>query len=253
MNEIRINDHVFYLPSKWEDIIDNSKYLAFIKVLISEQPDAVKHLQLFSIYSGFHPDKLGLTESGIAQLGDQLVMNVFPLFNFLYDPSVIFVKNPIPSFVHDGVEYVGPVAKLSNQTGFQWEKTHHLQVRYDKSQDPLLLEEMIYTNYHAESRPAIRTPLPPDLVYGISLWYGKCEKWWSSQFPWLFPSDGPTEMPGFKLAPTGREVKDMLFKLSGSKLNADWDVVRSRSRQEIIYALDELEKERERIESQRTQ
>jgi len=252
MRTITINDIKFDIPTSWEDVISSGNYLPFMSILVRDEPQALKHLELFKIYSGFDKKQkdLGLTDRGFDQLAEQLLLSVFPHFDFLYDPDEIFINNPIPSFIHDGVEYVGPTAKLNNQTGYQWERTHHMQVLFDSSKDKNLLEQMVLTNYISKEAPVEQTPLPGDIIYGILLWYGKCEKWWSQSFPWLFPSFDPEEDQGFKSKPTGREIKDMIFKLSGSKLTSDWDVVRSRSRQDIIYALDEMEKERERIEAQ---
>jgi|GEM_PF-4145523 len=251
MRIININDIPYKLPDSWEEIITGGHYMAAVRMITGTDPMPIRQYELFKTLTGFDPVPHGLTALGEQQLSEHLVASVLPCFDFMFDSERLFVINPIPFFEHDGVRYTGPSAKLNNQTGFQWEKTHHLQVMHDGSKDIKLLEQIVYTNYTCETRPAETTPLPEDLIYGIMLWYGKCEKWWSAKFPWLFPAADPEEIPTGNAPATGREVKDLLFRLAGGKLNADWDIVRSRTRQDIIYALDEMEKERERIESQR--
>ena len=249
MRSININDIPYELPTTWQEVIDNGHYMDVVRMLSGTDDEGLRKYELFKAITGFDPLVLDLTETGRLQLSEHMVMSILPCFDFIYDPEQVFIKNPIPTFEHDGVTYHGPDTALNNQTGLQWEKSHQFQVLHDRSKDIRHLHQLVYTNYTASKEPEAITPLPDDLVYGICLWYGKCEKWWSQIYPWLFPSgDDTEEMPGTIAPPSGREIKDMLFKLAGSKLNADWDIVRSRSRQDIIFALDEMEKERERIE-----
>ena len=250
MRIININDIRYELPESWQEIIDSGHYMDVVRMLSGTEDEGLRKYELFKALTGFDPSVLNLTDTGQEQLSEHLVMTVFGCLDFLYDPELVFIKNPIPSFEHDGVTYHGPDTALNNQTGFQWEKSHQFQVLHDRTKDIRHLQQLVYTNYIPAEAPKEMTALPDNLVYAICLWYGKCEKWWTQgEYAWLFPTDDDAgEIPKSIIAPSGREIKDMLFKLAGSKLNADWDIVRGRTRQDIIFALDEMEKERERLE-----
>jgi len=252
MLTININDVPFQMPENWQEIISTGKYLDVIEHIITIEDAPLRLYEIFKTLTGFNVNKIEMTENGRIQLSSELVATILPKLSFIFDEEELFVKNPIPTFTHDGVVYTGPSDRLNNQTGFQWEITHHLQVMYAQTQDSALLEKIVYANYTADRKPEQYTALPPSLVYGIYLWYGKCEKWWGRQYPWLFPDPDDIDITRPAEPTTGREIKEMLFKLAGSKLNADYDIVRARTRPDILFALDEMEKERERIEAQRT-
>lgn len=251
MLTININDVPFNLPESWDEIINTGKYLQVIEHIITIEEAPLRLYEIFKTLTGFDVNKIDMNDNGRDQLSAQLICNVLPKLNFIFDEEVLFVKNPIPSFTHDGIVYTGPSDRLNSQTGFQWEITHHLQVIFAHSQDTAILEKIVLVNYTAENKPENATPLPQALIFGIYLWYGKCEKWWGLKYPWLFPDPDEKDITTPSEPTSGREIKEMLFKLAGSKLNADYDIVRARTRPDILFALDEMEKERERLEAQR--
>jgi hypothetical protein len=241
MLTIHINDHPYSLPETWEEIIESGQYRQLVEQLHIEQVQLLRLSNIFSILTGFDIKALDISERGIEDLGLNMVEQVFPRMMFIFDRDVVFTASPIPSFEHEGVTYTGPSDKLNNQTGHQWERSHHLQVQFLQSQDVRTLEKLVYVNYLPDVRGASSlVPLPDDLVYAIYLWYSKCERWWQLRFAWLFPEEDPEEEGMKKPAPaTGMEVRDIIFDLAGNNI-AEWDAVRSRTRADIIYAWDRI-------------
>lgn len=239
MFRININDTIYSLPSTWEEIIDCGHYLDVVRELMPEADISVRNLNIFRKLTGFNMSGMGITNEGISQLSTALVTDVFPLLDYIYDSELIFTANPLREITIGETIYTGPLDKLRNQTGESWMISYHCQIQYSKAHDLTKLYPLVAQNYGCTIAEV--AALDPAIVYGIYVWYCKCELWWQDMYEWLFPEpDG--EKKG-KPA-TGLEIKEMIMELAGNSLGPDWDVVKMRTREDIIWMLDRLEDKR---------
>jgi hypothetical protein len=268
---IELNDSgkVFPLHENWNEIIDAGLYNDVIAVLHKAEPLDINKMNMLQVlcpdFNGFTIGKmLGAGSKAERQklsdffndgLASQIIDAVFPILNFMYDGHE-FYKNPYPMLKHNGVVYKSPMERLVNQSGWQWEISHHAQVRYIETQDMNALADLVAANFVPEgeqfseevmdqTKSAFAT-LSPVVMLGFYLWYCHADHWWAKQFPWLFPSDDDDEEQSVKQRKPAdpMAVRDIIFALADGKADKSWDEVKARSRQDLIYIMDKLEDKR---------
>lgn len=260
----------FALPANMEEIIAAGKYLPVVEVLntvYKNQSEARwAMLQTLTGLTGFDLGKqLGAptpaSRTAAAENIDwydamEIADNVFPAMDFIFDNEP-FLTNPIKQFTHNGILYEGPDDKLLNQTGAEWKISHHAQVLYTKTNDEKHLRTMLAANWHpvvtgnrcmlcedAMEQKQFDT-LPVEIVRGFYLWYLHCEKFWNDKFELLYINADTESKPA-----KGKEVWDLMFELSGNSLGVNYDIVQTRTRQEVFMGLEKLEKTRQELERQ---
>lgn len=275
------------LPADWSEIIKSGKYREVIKLLNTPfESEAHARFEMMKLLTGMNGFDLGKQlgagnskqRNKVAELisiedAMEVAEKVFPAMDFIFGNEKFFV-NPFPTFKHKGITYQGPDSgRLSDQTGEEWMVSHQQLWLYSQIQDvstsfgsaqddsPMKhLRMMVAANYHRvmdgkrssfseaqldQDAEALKD-LPDEIVLGIVMWYNHADAWWADNFAWLFTSEGKQGMPTEE--PDGKEIRHLLFDLSGNKIDDAWDVILKRSRQDIIYALDRLEQRREEME-----
>lgn len=257
MLQVNINDNPYHLPTSWEEIIASGKYFDVIEHLISETPAEEKLFLIFKALTGFSVDGLKLTALGKEQLASHLLMEVFQELEYVFDPSQIIITNPLPSFVHNGKTYVGLENKLNNQTGKQWCDSHLMQVQFDKTKDFSNLVALMEINYSTAGVVDF-SDVSPIIVWGFFIFYTRADLWWQQRFKCVFSIDDmdeedeeedepkPKKVKQTQVPATGREVKEILFEMAGNKLDDAWDKVQLRTRQDLFFALSELDRKRKK-------
>lgn len=255
MVQVNINDRPYLLPTSWEEVIEKGKYFDVIELIIRDAPLAERYVDLFKTLTGFTSSGLNLTDLGREQLAGHILMEVSKEMDFLFDPDQIILTNPLPDFVHNGVKYTGLEYKLNNQTGKQWCDSHLMQVQYDKTKDFSNLIALMEINYTA-TVPIDFSELSPTLIWGFYIFYTKADLWWQERFKCVFGGDSDDDedeeddLPKKKkkqfIPATGREVKEILFEMAGNKLDDAWDKIQLRTRQDLFFALAELDKKRKK-------
>lgn len=258
------------LPADMHEIISAGKYPDMIRVLSNTYKNqATARLAMLQALTGFNGFDLGIElgaprpvdrnrsaesidEYDAAEITDKL----FPELDFIFNNEP-FYTNPIKQFTHNGIRYEGPDDKLLNQTGVEWTISHHAQIMYQNTQEEKHLQTIIAANYHEVidgTRSALDetamdkkgfTALPPEIVRGIYIWYLHCEAWWNAKYVKLYLLDDKGSKPA-----KGKEVWDLIFELSGCQLGTNYDMVQTRTRQQIYLALDKLEQKRIAAEEQ---
>lgn len=78
--------------------------------------------------------------------------------------------------------------------------------------------------------------------------------WWAKNFPELYGSAEEEEpedprYPRKKKELTGHELRHLITSLAEDKIGADYDVVRARHRQDLVFHLQHLEEKRRAAEA----
>lgn len=258
------------LPANWSEIIKAGKYAAVARVLNGNYDDeAQQRLAILFALTDMTPVEFGklLGKSGmiledLSQLNlddffaAEVLQNVFPALDFIFDGTP-FYENPLPRFTHKGIEYAGPGTRLHDQSGEEWMISQQAQVLYRQGKDMMHLRLLLAANYHRVAdgqRTALDenlmlqdaedfATLSEEILYGIMLWYNHCDNWWYDKFIHLFPQGDDNE------ALDGKEVRNIIFELSGNKIDQSWDVVKKRSRQDLFYTLDRLDQRKEAMKA----
>jgi hypothetical protein len=266
------------LPDNMGEIIKAGKYAAMIKLLNTPYPnEAAARFEMLKMLTGMNGYDLGVqlgagNTKGRKRLAEnisdedamEIIEQVFPALDFIFGNEKFYI-NPFPQFEHKGITYAGPSSgRLSDQTGEEWMVSHQQHFLYtataEEGAEPDIqyLRMVVAANYHrvldgkrtsfseetlVEDAEAFKD-LPEEIIKGIVVWYNHANAWWAENFEWLF---GGEEKDTAQQA-DGKEIRHLLFELSGNKLDSAWDVLCKRSRQDIVYALDRLEKRREEME-----
>lgn len=265
------------LPDNWNEIIDAGKYMDVIHLLntpYENESDARwAMLQMLTGVNGFDLGiQLGATtpvsRKKAAEKIDwydamEIAENVFPALDFIFS-NKRFYKNPVKQFTHNDITYQGPDDKLLNQTGAEWTISHHAQILYSQAPkspegdlNTKYLRTIIAANWHAMNEAGDRgvlnehtmdekgfDTLPEELVKGIYMWYLHCENWWNEKYSKLYEDEGKGKPA------KGTDVWDLMFELSGCSIDARFNEVNTRTRQQIFMALQKLEQNRQRVEEQ---
>lgn len=278
MIEVALNDTLsFSLPENWAEVIHAGKMIPVVETLLLKEDLARNKLRMLSVLC---PELNGYTIGKLSKAGNsqkrkaladgmsdflsaQIVDLLFPCLDYIY-AAEDFYENPLPKIAVNGVEYIALEEKLINQTGEQWSIAYHAQVLYSQSQDHKHLRSLMAVSYmrivDGVSVPFSDSEFTQTLnafsslsiaeLTAFYMWYLHADRWWMDKFPWLFPQDDETDTAPSSTPNDGLNIRNMVYELSGGKPTADWDVVKKRTRQDIIFALDRLEDKR--IEMERT-
>lgn len=279
---IRFNKKSFSLPETWEEIIKMGKMVPLVEaLLLTEDINANKMRVLSILCNGFDGYTLGkLSGAGNKKeridlakeiddfLAAQIIDLIFPCLDFIYSAEHFYVQ-PIPSITINGKEYKSLSDKLVNQSGEQWSIAYHAQVLFMKSNNVEHLRAMMAASY-LPVKKGVALPFSEELfdeileafkivsiaeLQAFYMWYIHADRWWMEKFPWIFPdADDEAETTPAELKNNdGMNIRNIIYELAGGKPNADWDIVKKRTRQDIIYALDRLEDKRIEMEKQKNQ
>jgi hypothetical protein len=247
----------FKLPADWDEIISGDAYQAVIRTLLKEYPDKESaYVAMFKVLTETNLENdIPLGDSaGQLAVAMQIKEEIFPMLDFIFDRKPFYTQ-PIPSFKHLDNYYKGPEKYLANQTGAEWAISHHAMFLFNKTNNVSYLRTLIAANYHQmangertdfdektfEKDMEAFKGLPDWLLHGFALWYNHADEFWMIKYPDVFESEG--EVPAQK--PDGTEVRKILFELAGNSLGEAWDKVQQRNRQDLMFALDRLEKRRQ--------
>lgn len=283
MIELQINDKKsFALPENWGEIIKMGKMVPLVEALLLSEPIEVNKMRVLSLLcdgfngyaigklsgAGNKKERINLSKEIDDFLAAQIIDIVFPCLDFIYSAEH-FYEQPFPTIKIDGIEYKALSDKLTNQSGEQWSIAYHAQVLFMKSNNVEHLRAMMAASY-LPLENNVCLPFSESLfdkildafksisiaeLQAFYMWYIHADRWWMEKFPWIFPSSDDDEdiSPSDLKNNDGMNIRNIIYELSGGKPNADWDVVKRRSRQDIIYALDRLEDKRIELENLKNQ
>lgn len=275
MIEIALNDKIsLLLPENWSEVIHAGKMIAVVETLLLKEDIATNKLRMLTVLcpalNGYTMGKLSnagnskkrakLADGMSNFLSAQIIDLLFPCLDYIYSAEQ-FYEHPLPKITIDGTDYISLENKLINQTGDQWSIAYHAQSMYSQTENEAHLRALMASSYlrlhDGMAVPFSEQELELTLkafgslssaeLQAFYMWYIHADKWWMDKFPWIFPAPDDEDAPS--TAPNnGLNIRNMVYELSGGKPTADWDVVKKRTRQDIIFALDRLEDKRIEME-----
>lgn len=275
MIELSIDDKKsFSLPENWKEVIDAGKMVPVVEALLIAEPIERNKLRVLSILcDGFNGYTLGqaggagnkkqrkkLSEKISLQFIQGIVDQVFPVLDFIYTASH-FYTNPLPIIKIGNKEFKCCEERLANQTGEQWQIAFHAHTLFAQTNDEKHLRALMACSYVpiVNSKPIPFSgenfgttlsefgSLSPSVLNTFFMWYIHADRWWMEKFPWLFP-EGEKEEEAKVSVNDGLSIRNIIYQLAGNRPTSEWDTVKKRTRQEIVYALDRLEEERLELE-----
>ena len=265
----------YSLPENWQEVINAGKMVQLVEALLIAEPIERNKLRVLSILcEGFNGYELGkaagagnkkerkkLSDKISLQFVQGIVDQVFPVLDFIYT-SAHFYTNPLPIVKIGDKEYKCCEERLVNQTGEQWQIAFHAQTLFSATNDerhlralmascfvpvingkPIQFSDENFTTTLSEFESLSIAQLNTFLM-----WYIHADRWWMEKFPWLFPEGEEKEENEPVSENDGLTIRNIIYQLAGNRPTSEWDTVKKRTRQEIVYALDRLEEERLELE-----
>lgn len=267
MIEILINDkNKLKLPESWAEIIQLNKYNQVIACLYKDHAtDEAQRIELFTILTGFDGYRLGkilksATPAERMSKADEinfafameLKEKIFPQLDYIFAGPLVC---PYPTLQINNTLLKAPGERIYDQTGHEMMLSHFSMTHYAESAHASHMNMLIAINYHIAidgKRQKFNEELLDEIYklietvdfetkIGIYHWLCKCDEWWYEHYKHLFDGDELT------ITPTMEEQADtwrkLLLKLADNKMGADYDRVIARTRQDLFFLLDELDKE----------
>jgi hypothetical protein len=191
----------------------------------------------------------------------ELQEEVFPFMKFLFDDKKLCTTNHLIEFEHEGVVYAGPAAKLLNVTGAEMEVSEYCYAAYiaqnrSRKQEISLLatlwreskEDALngdfrepFNEHSIDARERAFSTLPDEMVTAMRVFYEHCMRMWIGRYPKVFKKGSDNEKPD------PMAWRKLNRAIAGEKRGSVKEV-QALKVSDIFFELNEMEKERKRME-----
>ncbi|MCW3127214.1 MAG: hypothetical protein JWO03_2872 [Bacteroidetes bacterium] len=257
MLTVNLGNQTFAVPTSWNEVIRSGRYLEVIQILAfspagdteGNRADILE--RIMRLYADGALEATDVAPGHVPSAAMMLIDECYPALAFIFDDYCI--DPPMAKIRHKGITYTSKGPRMLPMTGREMEDCAWAYAEWIKTGDIVMLDNIIAHLYrpkwiwmrHWPFRTMAKknlAELPSMTKLGIKFWYESTEAWWKFMYRSLYEGDSASQR-----APDSLAVSRIIRAIAGPK-RGDVDKVRTLDRDEIMFELAELEREREEAE-----